>query len=104
MVHFPLTAPTAPPLALSAQVSSSTSIRVRWREIPEADRNGIITVYEVDYVYIGGRLRANTSMTSLELKSLAEAELYMIRVRGYTAAGAGPFSQQVEVMTLEDGE
>lgn len=101
------TAPDAPPGGVSAQAQSSTTILVRWMDLPEADRNGIITMYEVDYVYDGGpQLQANASASStdLVLKNLAENEAYTIRVRAFTSAGPGPFSDPVVATTPEDGE
>ncbi len=85
-------------------VLTSTSIAVRWMVLLEVERNGIITDYEVSYSYSGGDSASNTTELSLELKDLAEAEIYSIQVRAYTSVGPGPYSIPPQlVMTQEDG-
>ena len=62
-------------------------------------------MYEVDYVYSGGQqLQATASASPRNLTELDENELYRIRVRAYTSAGRGPYSDEIRVMTPEDGE
>ena len=72
-------------------------------QIPEVERNGIITNYEVSYSYSGGEASSNTTRLSLQLTSLAEAETYSIQVRAYTSVGPGPYSDPIVVMTLDPG-
>lgn len=99
-------APMVPPPDVIAAAQSATTIRVQWNDLPEADRNGIITVYEVDYFYVErDQLQANASMSPTNLTNLAENEEYNIRVRAYTSAGPGPYSDPyIIVRTPEDGE
>ena len=60
--------------------------------------------YEVVYSYSQGTSQVNrTSQISVVLENLAESELYSIEVRGVTAAGPGPYSDPVLVMTIEQG-
>jgi len=94
-----------------ATVVSSTEIRVTWSPVPLIDQNGIITTYEVLYepleTFDGviGPLMKNVSdlMMSVVLMDLQEYVNYTISVRAYTNEGAGPYSEGVRVVTLENG-
>jgi hypothetical protein len=101
----PYIAPSTPPPGVRALNQSSTTILVEWNDILEADRNGIIIEYEVDYTYPGGpSLQANASKAPLLLQGLDEDELYSIRVRAYTSAGPGSYSPAVMERTPQDGK
>ena len=103
-----LTAPASPPQNVMAMVESSTTIRVSWEEVPAIDRNGEITVYEVQYEPLetfGGQISTstvNTAMLSILLTDLQEYVEYNISVRAYTSAGPGPYSDPVTEMTDTD--
>ena len=104
------TAPASPPVNVTPKVLSSTSIMVYWDEVPPIDRNGIVTVYEVFYEPLekfGGAIMSmtvNTTNTSTTLSGLEEFVEYNISVRAYTSEGPGPYSEEITVMTLEDGK
>ena len=90
---------------------SSTAIRVTWEEVPAIDQNGIITQYEVEYnqsTFSGATMYNTTTVDSstlmVDLTGLEEYVEYSIRVRAYTSAGAGPYSDTVNVTTSEDGK
>ena len=80
-----------------------------WTEVPEIDRNGIITMYEVMYeplMTFDGQLQTNTSIannTSVILPDLQEYVNYSISVRAYTNVGPGNYSEEVIAGTSEDG-
>ena len=84
---------------------SPTEVEVSWTEVPAIDRNGIITVYEVDYQPLrdfGADLtRVNTTDTSILLTNLHESVQYNITVRAFTIVGAGPFSDVAVITTNE---
>ena len=107
---FYITAPASPPDNITADSTSSTSIMVSWDEVPLIDRNGIVTVYEVLYEPLetfGGAIMAmtvNATNTSTTLTGLQEFVEYNISVRAYTSEGPGPYSEEVNEMTLEDGK
>ena len=91
---------------------SSTEIEVLWEEVPAIDENGVITVYEIQFVPLetfGGQITSDTVNTSdgsvlmMVLTGLEEYVEYDISVRAYTSAGPGPYSDAVTVRTLEDG-
>ena len=89
---------------------SSTSIMVSWDEVLPIDRNGLITMYDVLYVpletFEGAimSMSVNTTNTSTTLSVLEEFVEYNISVRAYTSEGPGPYSEEITVMTFEDGK
>ena len=104
------TDPARPPDNVETEVVSSTSIMVRWDEVPPIDQNGVITDYEVQYIpleifggAIGMQLFNTTDMFYL-LEDLEEYVNYTISVRAYTSVGPGPYSDPIENQTLQDGE
>ena len=107
--HFPL-APSSFPQDVTATTVSSTEILVSWDEVPPADQNGIIILYEVQYeplMTFGGQLMTmvmNTSNISIVLGGLQEYVEYNISIRAYTSVGRGPFSPGVNNQTFEDGK
>ena len=91
---------------------SSTEIEVSWEEVPAIDENGIIVLYEIQFVPLetfDGALVTETVNTSgpvltTNLTGLQEYVEYSISVRAYTSVGPGPYSDPVTRRTLEDGE
>ena len=103
--------PNAPPDNVQALTSSSTAILVTWDPVPEIDRNGIITQYEVEFnqntfneISLSNLTTTNGLQLMVELEGLEEFVEYTVRVRAYTSVGPGPFSVAVMNRTLEDGE
>ena len=91
-------------------VLSSTEIEVSWEDVPAINQNGIITMYEVQYIPLETfeyTLTANTTNTSLLFIVLTDLEEYVeynISVRAYTSAGLGPYSDGVVERTDTDRE
>ena len=89
---------------------NSTALFVSWDAVPRQSRNGIIIVYEVMFdpqETFGGIIfddSVNTTAMSATILFLQEYVVYNVSVRAYTSAGAGPFSAEIPVRTLEDGE
>ena len=89
---------------------SPTEIEVSWEEVPAIDENGMITMYEVQFVPLEtfeGQISAsttNTSQLNTTLTGLQEYVEYNISVRAYTSVGPGPYSDLVVNRTLEDGK
>ncbi len=96
---------------MTASASSSTTIEVTWDIVPPIDQNGIITMYEVLYQPLetfDGAIMTQTmnvsgSAMSVVLSDLEEFVNYTISVRAYTSVGAGNYSSEITVLTLEDG-
>ena len=101
--------PASSPENIQTEVLSSTEIRVSWTEVPERDRNGIITMYEVLYeplMTFGELTPATVTTTNLTIivGGLEEYVEYNISVRAYTSVGPSPYSEEVTNRTFEDGE
>ena len=76
--------------------------------MPERDRNGIITMYEIEYWKSGDQAsRENVTLDSDvfldELTMLEDFQIYIIRVRAYTVVGAGPYSEQKTAEPQQNG-
>ena len=108
-ILFLQTEPAAAPQTVEAMALSSTEIEVSWEEVPAIHENGIIIVYEVQYVPLqtfGDQISTNTTNTTYlntTLTGLQEYVEYNISVRAYTSVGPGPYSDPVTERTLEDG-
>ena len=107
-----ITEPAAPPDNVRVMAVSSTIISVTWDMVPPIDQNGIITMYEVMYQPLetfNGNISTQTMNVSGTEMSVALMELqefvnYTIFVRAYTSVGAGPYSDEIIVMTPQDGK
>jgi len=84
---------------------------VTWEPVPEIDRNGIITQYEVEFnqstfneISTSNLTTTNGPQLMVELEGLEEYVEYSVRVRAYTSVGHGPFSVAVVNRILEDCE
>ena len=98
-VHTPLhtvSVPSAPPASVGAFSTSSTSIRIIWDEVPEFDRNGQITGYDVEYRQSEGEPRMVSVESNVLFLVLDGLESYQVRVRARTSLGAGPYSDFIQ--------
>ena len=112
MTMFPSPVPASPPENVTVLVNSSTTIEVTWDIVPPIDQNGIITMYEVMYqpletfngIISTQTMNVSGTEMSVFLIELQEFVNYNISVRAYTSVGAGPYSDEVTVLTLQDGK
>ncbi|XP_046721612.1 protein sidekick-2 isoform X2 [Silurus meridionalis] len=101
--------PSSGPANVSAFATTSSSILVRWGEVPEADRNGLILGYKVAYKEKDSdsalrfwMVEGNTSHSVL-LTGLDKYVLYEIQVLSFTRIGDGiPSSPPLLERTLDD--
>ena len=118
---FYLTAPTETPLNVSVDVETSRNITLSWERPSLEEQNGILTMYhviimETQILYLDNgttitRMGNNFNRTynvsegRVQLvDTLHPSYNYTVRIAAATAAGIGPFSDPITVMTLEDGE
>lgn len=101
--------PTSPPSNITVAALSSTVLRVGWEPLPPISPTSPVTQYEVELTqdtFDDISRIFNTTVNSESLKTditgLEEYVEYSIRVRAYTSAGAGPYSDPVQETTLED--
>ncbi|XP_067164408.1 protein sidekick-2 isoform X1 [Apteryx mantelli] len=101
--------PSSGPTNVSALATTSSSMLVRWNDIPEADCNGLILGYKVMYKEKDSEARARfwlvegNASRSAQLAGLREYVLYEIRVLAFTRIGDGvPSRPPVLERTLDD--
>ncbi|XP_009644466.1 protein sidekick-2, partial [Egretta garzetta] len=101
--------PSSGPSNVSALATSSSSMLVRWSDIPEADCNGFILGYKVMYKEKGSATRAQfwlaegNASRSAQLSGLGKYTLYEIRVLAFTRIGDGvPSQPPILERTLDD--
>ncbi|XP_041725138.2 protein sidekick-2-like [Coregonus clupeaformis] len=101
--------PSCGPSNVSALATTSSSILVRWGEVPQTDRNGLILGYKVVYKEKGSdsvpqywEVEGNTSH-SVQLSGLGKYVLYEIQVLAFTRIGDGRSSKpSILERTLDD--
>ncbi|KAJ8246272.1 hypothetical protein GJAV_G00265740 [Gymnothorax javanicus] len=101
--------PSCGPTNISAFATTSSSILVRWFEVPEPDRNGLILGYKVVYKEKDSDsplqfwLVEGNATHSVQLSGLGKYVLYEIRVLAFTRIGDGvPSSPAILERTLDD--
>ncbi|XP_052901229.1 protein sidekick isoform X2 [Anopheles moucheti] len=101
--------PTMGPAIVEANATSSTTIVVRWTEVPKVHRNGQIEGYRVYYGSVAGRTPilhktiANNYTFTTTLTELKKYVQYDIQVLAYTRLGDGVLSTPpVRIQTFED--
>ncbi|XP_064323092.1 protein sidekick-2 isoform X2 [Phalacrocorax carbo] len=101
--------PSSGPSNVSALATTSSSMLVRWSDIPEADCNGLILGYKVMYKEKDSDTRAQFWLAegnvsrSAQLSGLGKYTLYEIRVLAFTRIGDGvPSQPPILERTLDD--
>ncbi|KAI2666017.1 Protein sidekick-2 [Labeo rohita] len=101
--------PSSGPANVSAFATTSSSVLVRWGDVPETDRNGLILGYKVVYKEKDAEsaLRFWTvegnNTYSVQLTGLGKYVLYEIQVLAFTRIGDGmPSSPPIFERTLDD--
>ncbi|XP_047493701.1 protein sidekick-like isoform X3 [Penaeus chinensis] len=88
--------PSAGPDGVSANATTSTTIVVRWKEVPKIHQNGIIEGYKV--VYVGKNMKPqekiipNNNTFAATITQLRKYYQYTIQVLAYTRKGDGALS------------
>uniref|UniRef100_G1QLK1 Sidekick cell adhesion molecule 2 n=1 Tax=Nomascus leucogenys TaxID=61853 RepID=G1QLK1_NOMLE len=88
--------PSSGPTNVSALATTSSSMLVRWSEVPEADRNGLVLGYKVMY-------KEKDSDAHAQLTGLGKYVLYEVQVLAFTRIGDGsPSHPPILERTLDD--
>ncbi|KAL0196996.1 hypothetical protein M9458_005536, partial [Cirrhinus mrigala] len=97
------------PANVSAFATTSSSVLVRWGDVPETDRNGLILGYKVVYKEKDAESAMHFWMVegnntySVQLTGLGKYVLYEIQVLAFTRIGDGmPSSPPIFERTLDD--
>ena len=105
MLSYP-TAPGAPPANVTAHPYSTTSIIVKWDQVPECKRNGNITKYIVEvFNSTWSEVQsANVSNFSKVIEGLQEYTNYSVKVTAVSAVGKrSPPSKYQNTTTHQPG-
>ncbi|XP_076339933.1 protein sidekick-like isoform X2 [Tachypleus tridentatus] len=99
--------PSAGPVNVTANVTSSSSVNVTWGEIPISHQNGILHGFKVFYRSESGpfqhHLVEDNDTYTATLTKLQKYTVYLIQVLGYTYLGDGSLSSPpVTVQTFQD--
>uniref|UniRef100_A0A671WV71 Sidekick cell adhesion molecule 2 n=1 Tax=Sparus aurata TaxID=8175 RepID=A0A671WV71_SPAAU len=101
--------PSCGPTNVSAFATTSSSILVRWFEVPEPDRNGLILGYKVVYKEKDSDSAVHfwtvegNATHSVQLTGLGKYVLFEIQVLAFTRIGDGrPSSPPILERTLDD--
>uniref|UniRef100_A0A6P7F6S0 Protein sidekick n=1 Tax=Diabrotica virgifera virgifera TaxID=50390 RepID=A0A6P7F6S0_DIAVI len=100
--------PSFGPMNVEANATSSTTIVVRWGDVPKEHQNGLIEGFKVFYAAenkapVHHKQIASNSTFTTTLTELKKFVVYHIQVLGYTRLGDGePSAPAVRVRTYED--
>ena len=101
--------PEGSPLITGLEALDSTSIEVDWKPVPENRRNGIITGYNISYLYMDEEnekpkykgIPASASGTIIT--GLRQKARYSFKIQAATSKGEGPWSAANETETEGKG-
>ena len=97
-------APSSSPTNVTVTAVSDTTITITWETVDEEDRNGEIIMYEICVQTVSGgpcisTVNVTAPQTQVNITDLTNNTNYIIAVRAYTSAGAGPYSPEAAVTT-----
>ena len=93
--------PSAPPTNVTLTTISSTQILVTWEEPPLADKNGVITSYDISISPSDEQLiQVEASLRTYTFRNLNHLTNYSVRVRARTLPGPGPYCYPVTAATM----
>ena len=98
-------APSGPPRDVTPS-TTSRSVSVSWSNIYCIERNGVITDYTVVFQEQGGAVvpgEVNVMDRTFTASGLIPHTNYIFRVAGVNSNGQGPYSNDITVLTDEDG-
>ena len=102
---FVSTAPTGVARNVTYTVTS-TSVNINWHQIDCIERNGEITDYTVVFQKQGGAVvpgEVNVMDRTFAASGLTPHTNYIFRVAGVNSNDTGPYSNDITVLTDEDG-
>lgn len=97
--------PAEPPLNVSVEATSSTSIIIRWEPPSVEQRNGQITGYKIRYRKQKKAIQVETTAANIrhyELQNLEKLAKYQVKIAAININGTGPFSEWHSIETYEN--
>ncbi|CAH3119189.1 unnamed protein product, partial [Porites lobata] len=99
--------PSHPPVNVSGERLSSTSLFIYWAPVPLQHRGGLILGYNVSLWTPGNDSSTNITLTTereeIPIKGLDKFTPYLVTVSAFNEFGDGVFSDPIEIWTDEDG-
>ena len=93
--------PSAAPTNVTLTTISATQIFLSWEEPPLADKNGVITSYDITISPSNGQLiQVEASLSTYTFRNLNHLTNYSVRVRARTLPGPGPYCDPVTTTTM----
>lgn len=103
--------PSRPPMNLAGYNTSSTSIAIRWGEIPSTFVHGYLLGHQISYEQISGEMDGSQTAVTVDTspydrnKSLSGLQVYTkycVRLAGRTRIGTGKKSECTNITTDEE--
>lgn len=110
---FISTVPSQPPMNLAGYNTSSTSIAIRWGEIPSTFVHGYLLGHQISYEQISGEMDSSQTAVTVDTspydrnKSLSGLQVYTkycVRLAGRTRIGIGKKSECKNITTDEESK
>ena len=110
---FISTVPSRPPMNLAGYNTSSTSIAIRWGEIPSTFVHGYLLGHQISYEQISGEMDDSQTAVTVDTspydrnKSLSGLQVYTkycVRLAGRTRIGTGKKSECKNITTDEESK
>ena len=103
------TVPSSPPIHVSLNPESSTSLRLQWSHVPNADKNGIIINYKINVTQDSSShsflLTYNGASSQHYLvQNLLKWTSYTLMIAASTVKGTSVYSPPVISRTLQDSK
>ena len=104
--YWVITVPSSSPRMLRATDVSSTSVVLTWEAPPPGDLNGHVIGYSINMITLQTRERLAlfSNSTTLTVYNLQPYTVYICVSAAVTSAGRGPFSDAIQIQTLEAGK
>ena len=114
LLHVSHAAPDGAPRKLTANSTGSTTVVLSWQAPHMDEQNGHLLSYILEYSISGSPDAAQEISVPVDssgggnqqrvVEGLQPYTIYQFRVRAVNVVGAGPFSNPVVIITLEDGK
>ena len=110
---FISTVPSQPPMNLAGYNTSSTSIAIKWGEIPSTFVHGYLLGHQISYEQISGEMDGFQTAVIVDTspydrnKSLSGLQVYTkycVRLAGRTRIGTGKKSECMNITTDEESK
>ena len=107
-----ITAPSGQPQRITSSAKGTSWIEIIWKIPSAGGRNGIIINYIIDLSSRANRIIAVVQTPTFStpenlyynITGLSAGSEYTVRVAASTVNGTGPFTGEVSISTLDDGE